>query len=595
MLELLAPAKNKECAFAAIDFGADAVYIGANSFGARKNATNSISDIKEIVDYAHKFNVKIYVTVNTILKDNELKQAEELVKNLKNINVDALIIQDMALIEIAKKFDMQIHASTQCDNRTVQKVKFLQDIGFSRVVLARELSLSQIKEIRKCTNVELEAFVHGALCVSYSGQCYLSFANGGRSANRGECAQSCRKKYSLIDEKGNSIAKNKYLLCLKDFNLSDNLEALANAGVASLKIEGRLKDVNYVKNVVAFYRKKIDALKFKKSSIGHINFDFEPNPEKSFNRGFTDYFFKKRQKCYTFDSPKSKGQFLGKVKAVGKTWFEIDNKCILSPQDGLFFIQNGDESGCKVNKFEKGKIFPNKMPKLKVGTSVFRNFDFAFEKILKNSKTNRKIFAEISFAQNSISIVDEQNISSNIEFCATESAKNQEKMRENIEKQFKKTGESIFEIKNIKIGTDNLPFLPVSRLNELRRELIEKQVQKRQIEFEKCFDNSFGDVAARSAAFPATSVDYKANVLNSKAETFYSNCGVSVTERALEDGHVAKEKCVMTTKHCLRWAFDMCLKAHPKGAQTLFLIDEKGKKYSLKFDCKNCEMQILNK
>src|SRR5574344_1014516 len=246
MLELLAPAKNKECAFAAIDFGADAVYIGASEFGARKNAPNSLDDIKQIVEYAHKFRVKVYVTVNTILTDAEIKKAEELIKKLKEIEVDALIIKDMALVEIAKKYDMQIHASTQCDNRTAEKVKFLEDVGFSRVVLARELSISQIKEIRKNTNVELECFIHGALCVSYSGQCYMSYSIGGRSANRGECAQCCRKKYSLVDEKGNFLAKNKYLLCLKDFNLSDNLEALANAGVASLKIEGRLKDVNYV-------------------------------------------------------------------------------------------------------------------------------------------------------------------------------------------------------------------------------------------------------------------------------------------------------------------------------------------------------------
>src|SRR5574344_1596638 len=282
MLELLAPAKNKECAFAAIDFGADAVYIGASEFGARKNAPNSLDDIKQIVEYAHKFRVKVYVTVNTILTDDELKKADELVKKLKNIGVDALIIQDMALVEIAKKYDMQIHASTQCDNRTNEKVKFLQDVGFSRVVLARELSISQIKEIRKATTVELECFIHGALCVSYSGQCYMSYTIGGRSANRGECAQCCRKKYSLVDEKGNFLAKNKYLLSLKDFNLSQHLKDLADAGVKKIKIEGRLKDVDYVKNVTAFYRKKIDSLKIQKTSLGDVYFDFEPDVSKTF-------------------------------------------------------------------------------------------------------------------------------------------------------------------------------------------------------------------------------------------------------------------------------------------------------------------------
>src|SRR5574344_1926030 len=351
MLELLAPAKNKECAFAAIDFGADAVYIGASEFGARKNAPNSLDDIKQIVEYAHKFRVKVYVTVNTILTDAELKKADELVKKLKNIGVEALIIQDMALVEIAKKYDMQIHASTQCDNRTVEKVKFLENVGFSRVVLARELSLEQIKEIRKNTNIELECFIHGALCVSYSGQCYMSYAIGGRSANKGECAQCCRKKYSLVDKNWKFIAKNKYLLSLKDFNLSQHLKDLADAGVLSLKIEGRLKDVDYVKNVTAFYRNKINKLSIEKTSCGHVNFDFEPKLEKSFNRGFTDYFFEKRKDCFEFNTPKSRGEFLGKVKAVGKNWFELDKKCDISPQDGLFFEQNGENFSCLVNKF----------------------------------------------------------------------------------------------------------------------------------------------------------------------------------------------------------------------------------------------------
>src|SRR5574344_2087502 len=337
MIELLAPAKDKECAISAINYGADAVYIGACEFGARKNAQNSLSDIAEVVEYAHKFNAKVYVTVNTILTESEVKKADTLIKELKRINVDALIIQDMALIKIAKKYNICIHASTQCDNRTVEKVKFLENVGFSRVVLARELSLEQIKEIRKNTNIELECFIHGALCVSYSGQCYMSYAIGGRSANRGECAQCCRKKYSLVDEKGKFLAKNKYLLCLKDFNLSKYLSDFEKLGVLSLKIEGRLKDINYVKNVVAYYRKELDKLNIQRTSTGHTTLDFEPDLEKSFNRGFTDYFFEKRKDCFTFDSPKSRGEFLGKVKTIGKNYFLLDKQIKLSPQDGLCF------------------------------------------------------------------------------------------------------------------------------------------------------------------------------------------------------------------------------------------------------------------
>lgn len=296
-VELLAPAKDKETAIAAINCGADAVYIGASEFGARKAVPNSLDDIKEVVNYAHKFYAKVHVTINTILTDNELEQAQTLIHKLYEAGVDAIIVQDMGILKLAaegKLPPIALHASTQCDNRTLEKVKFFENLGVSRVILARETSLDRIKEICANTNCEIETFIHGALCVSYSGQCYLSYAIGGRSANRGECAQPCRKKYSLIDDKGNILAQDKHLLNLRDFNASGHIEELVNAGVKSFKIEGRLKDINYVKNVVAFYRREIDKYAQKISS-GRIEYDFEPDVNKSFNRGFTDYFLEGRK------------------------------------------------------------------------------------------------------------------------------------------------------------------------------------------------------------------------------------------------------------------------------------------------------------
>ena len=390
-VELLAPAKNLETAIVAINSGADAIYIGAEEFGARKNAPNSLSDIEKLLNYAHKFYVRIHVVINTILNDSELDKAVELVKNLYNIGVDAIIVQDMGLIKAAidgKIPPIQIHASTQCDNRTLEKAKFFNDLGLSRVILARELSLEKIEEICKNTDCEIETFIHGALCVSYSGQCYFSYANGGRSANRGECAQPCRKKYSLIDEKGKVILKDKYLLSLKDFNASDSIEKLISCGVKSFKVEGRLKDINYVKNVVAYYNDLLNKYA-QRTSSGKIFLDFEPDTDKTFNRGYTDYFLNGREQCFNFLSPKSRGQKLGKVKRICHNYFEIDAD--LNPQDGLCFIKDGEMSGFLVNKVEGNRIYPNKMDGIKTGTLLYRNFDSKFEKQLENSKTVRKI------------------------------------------------------------------------------------------------------------------------------------------------------------------------------------------------------------
>jgi len=592
MIELLAPAKDKICAKAAIDFGADAIYIGASEFGARKNAPNSLADIEEIVQYAHKFNVKVYAAVNTILTDEEIKRAEKLIEDLSKIGIDAIIIQDMGLLSAIKANNICCHASTQCDNTTAEKVKFLESIGFSRVILARELSIEQIREIKKQTNLKLEAFIHGALCVSYSGKCYLSYAIGGRSANKGECAQPCRKKYSLIDEKGNYLAKDRYLLNLKDFNASNYIKELAEAGVTSFKIEGRLKDENYVKNVVAYYRKLIDDLDYQKTSSGKILFDFEPDLNKSFNRGFTDYFLEgKRKKCFDFDSPKSKGEYIGEVTKIKKDNFEITSPLTLHPshlfsQDGLCFMYNGEIQGCLVNKVENNKIFPNKMNGVKIGTKIYRNLDSEFEKKLKNSKTQRKIGVNLTFESDKITAVDEDGNITKINYAYEELAKNSIKAKETIIKQLKKSGDSDFEVEDVTININKMPFLPVSKLNELRRELLEKLMKKRLQNYSPIHHP---EPISESHQPLNQTINYQGNILNKKANIFYEKHGCKIVESALENGKIPVcGKIVMTTKHCLKSAFNMC-----KSSEKMFLVDEKGKKYSLKFNCDKCEMEVI--
>jgi len=582
-VELLAPAKDKQTAISAINFGADAIYIGASSFGARKNAPNSLDDIKEIVDYAHKFYVKVHVTINTILTDKELDEAKDLIKKLYEIGVDAIIVQDMGILEMAIRGELPpipIHASTQCNTRTIEKAKFFDKIGVSRVILARELSLEKIKEICAEINAEVETFIHGALCVSYSGQCYLSQYIGGRSANRGECAQPCRKKYSLIDEKGCIIAKNMHLLSLKDFNASKHIENMIIAGVKSFKVEGRLKDENYVKNVVAYYRKLIDKYA-QKTSSGKVFLDFEPDLNKSFNRGFTDYFLNGRKKCFNFESPKSRGEKLGKVKKVSQGFFEITGNPEISPQDGLCF---GDK-GCLVNKVEGSKIYPNKMDGLENGLTIYRNFDAKFEKALTNSKTKRKIKVDFTYSNSRLKASDEDNNIAEIPVPAGEIPNNPPKMRENFINQLLKTGESDFYVENIEVLSD-LPFLPVSQINALRREILEKLMQERLKNYPQEVQKTL-----KYSDFPLTEYDYHANVHNEVAKCFYEKCNCKITEKSFESncGKRSKTTELMRTKHCLKYAFDLCQKPI-----NLFLADEKGHKYPLKFDCKNCEMTILS-
>ncbi len=598
-IELLSPAKDKKCAFAAIDCGADAVYIGASDFGARKNAGNSINDIKEIIDYAHIFGVKVYVTINTLLFDNELDSAKKLIEKLYEINTDAIIIQDMGLLELDLP-PIPLHSSTQCHNASVEKIKFLENIGFQRAILARELSIEEIKNIAKETTIELEAFVQGALCVSYSGQCYLSHAIGGRSANRGECAQPCRKKYSLIDANDNFIEKDKHLLCLKDFNASDYLEKLIDAGVSSFKIEGRLKDENYIKNTVSFYRKKIDSILVKKgmkrASYGISSTAFEPNLSKTFNRGFCQYFLNERnQEITSFLTPKNQGEFIGTIQNIGKKFFTL-NKGSLNINDGITFLNEKNElCGTKIEKIDKEKIYPNSLQGLKKGTKIYRNVDFEFLKKLEQAIPSRKIpvnfyikskenFLEIKISDN---IGNEHKIFINKKF---EPAQNQTQAKENLKKQFSKLGSTEFVLNNIELILDFIPFIKINELNEYRRKIIEefKEIRAKNYKIKK-------QTAINYAPFPTKELTYKANITNEKAKIFYEKCGCKVLEYGLEHNSQKSyhDKIVMTTKHCLKYSCGFCSKNGKKANEPLFLIDETGKKYKLQFDCKNCQMNII--
>ena len=577
--ELLAPAKDKETAIAAINCGADAIYIGPPAFGARKNASNSIEDIREVVEYAHKFWAKVYVTLNTILTDEELNEAVKLAKKLAKIGVDALIIQDLGLLKIISEENIiPVHMSTQCDNYDPQKIKFFNDIGVSRVVLARETSLETIKKIHKENpNLELEGFIHGALCVSMSGQCYLSEFIGRRSANRGECAQPCRKKYTVETEDGKIIKKDFYALCLKDFNASDFIQEMIDAGIKSFKIEGRLKDINYVKNVVSYYRKKIG----KGISSGKCFYEFEPDVTKSFNRGFTSYFLKDRENCFSFDSPKSKGEFLGEVTEIKKQCFKIKTSKKIHAQDGLFF----NSEGCLVNKVENNWIYPNKKIKLNIGDIIYRNQDVYFEKELEKI-TKRQIGLDILIKNNRLYLTDEDGITVSKELKNFEKSNNPSKMKETFSKQFSKTGDSLFYIKEINIDSE-IPFMPISTINQLRRDLLNELLKNRIEYYNQNLKEKVQNIKLKK--YYIDSVDYKANIHNKEAESFYEKCGVKVLEHSFESKHPNRQIVLMRCKHCIKYALNMC-----KSPQKLILKDEYNNIYPLRFDCKNCEMHILS-
>lgn len=601
-IELLAPAKNLETGIAAINYGADAVYIGAPKFGARSAAGNTLEDIGKLIKYAHQYWAKVFITMNTILYDHELKEAEKLIHQLYKLGADALIVQDMGILEMNLP-PIELHASTQTHNYDLDRIKFLEQVGFKRIVLARELSLDEIKNIRKHTNVELEYFIHGALCVSLSGQCYFSHAIGGRSANRGECSQACRMKYDLIDDEGKVIAKDKHLLSLKDLNLSDHLNEIVDAGICSLKIEGRLKDSSYLKNITSYYRQSLDKIfsrkrDFEKASSGTIKPSFKPDPEITFNRGYTSYFFTGRiPEIANFYTPKSMGKEIGKIREVKKDHIVVDSRFKLHNGDGLcFFNRNKLLKGFQVNGVQGNKVFPNDMNMLQKGVVLYRNNDHEFAKILKKDNTIRKIdvefFLDIIDNKLNLTAIDEDEISANIQIDGDfELAKNEELALKNIKKQLQKSGDSIYQIHTININFDKVPFVQAKTLNDLRRQCLE-QLTNIRIE---AFKEEETRPLISHPKYPAKELSYLGNVVNCKAEEFYHKCGVERIEKGFELQNNYSGKTIMTTKHCLRHEFGMCHKETKTGKdknQALFLVDNKNR-YKLEFNCQRCEMKIV--
>lgn len=601
-IELLAPAKNLECGMAAVDHGADAVYIGAPRFGARVAAGNSLEDIAALVQYAHLYNVRIYVTVNTILRDEELKDTEEMIWELYRAGVDALIVQDMGLLELNLP-PIPLHASTQMDNRTPEKAKFLAEAGFRQIVLARELSLPEIGKIHEAIpEVPLEVFVHGALCVSYSGQCYVSQSCFGRSANRGECAQFCRLAFDLVDADGKVIVRNKHLLSLKDLNQSEELEQLLDAGASSLKIEGRLKDISYVKNVTAYYRKKLDVVfkrrtEYIRASSGTVKTDFKPQLDKSFSRGFTNYFlFERNKDIFSFDTPKSLGEEMGTVKEIRGNYLTVAGVKSFNNGDGVCYLdENGKLQGFRINRVENNKLFPQEMPRIKPRTLLYRNFDQEFDRQMQRKSAERKLSVALVLAENNfgftLTLTDEDDNSVSVVLeRGKELARTPQ--TDNLRTQLGKLGNTPFEPARIDIDFSENWFIPASAIAELRRSGVEKLLEVRRINYRR----ELYKLPETHHSFPATELTYLGNVMNDRAYSFYQNHGVQRIAPAFEKVS-ADNAVLMFCKHCLRYSMGWCPTYHKVRSpykEPYYLVSADGKRFRLEFDCKHCQMKVLS-
>ena len=669
-LELLAPAKNLDCGIAAIDHGADAVYIGAPRFGARSAAGNSLEDISRLCDYAHPFGVKVYVTVNTILYDDELDDTRQLLQDLQSIGVDAVLVQDMGILELSRKEEggrrkenssatgnslrgnllppssfllPRLHASTQTDNRTPEKVRWLRDLGFKRVVLARELSVEEISEIhREVPDVELEVFVHGALCVSYSGICYASQYCFGRSANRGECAQFCRMKFSLVDSEGREVEHDRYLLSLKDLNQSDHLQELIEAGATSFKIEGRLKDVGYVKNVTAAYSQRLNAIirrypdKYRRSSSGECRYTFTPDLRKTFNRGYTTYFLHGRQPdIASFDTPKAMGEFVGTVKELRGDSFNVAGISSFANGDGLCFVNDDRQlEGFRANRVQGNRIWPYRMPRgIRPGVRLYRNSDQEFERVLSKTSSERRIPIrlalravddgfELFLLSSSVecgvwsenSSVAESAHDGNLTPHSTlhtprnrmgivptihiraEHIQAQKPPHENIIRQLSKLGDTIYTCSDVDIPADFNYFIPNSLLSDMRRSMVD--LLSRSVECGVWNDNSSAAESAHDSNLTPHSTlhtprqydhPYLYNISNRLSQQFYGT-----TEKTAYELKGGKGP-IMQCRHCIRYSLGYCVKhggQHPTWHEPLSLVLGDGRRFRLEFDCKHCQMNV---
>lgn len=597
-IELLSPARDTATAKEAILHGADAVYIGAPRFSARAAAGNTVDDIAELTKYAHKYRVKIYVALNTILRDDELAEAEKIISDLYRAEVDALIVQDMAITQLNIP-PISLHASTQCDNTTLQKVRFLQDAGFTQVVLARELTLKEIKNIADNTDVPLEAFIHGALCVSYSGRCYLSRALSGRSANRGECAQCCRLPFCLTDSQDRTIVKESYLLSLKDMNRSAYMEELLDAGITSLKIEGRLKDVSYVKNITAYYRQILDDIfrrrpEYRRSSSGKSIISFTPDPSKSFNRGFTPYFsdhpsFANISSRFT---PKSTGEYIGTIAAMAGRGLKLAKACEMHNGDGILYrTPAGETGGFRINRAEGTTIYPAEEKKLPAGTKIYRNYDIQFEKKLSQPTAVRYIplTAELAYRNGDIELTLTDDTGEKV--IQKETLPQIEQARqpqdENQIKQLSRLGGTEYRIEKTILHNTGQYFVPSSILAAIRRKAIEQLAIQRAKNYQREKPGIM-----RTPGYPADKLTYTANVYNKAAEEFYRQCGVKEISPAYE-ADPARNVPLMQTKYCIRKEYGQCPRNNPSAdwPEPLWLKNG-GTRLRLDFNCKECTMTV---
>ncbi len=642
-IELLAPAKNLDCAKAAITHGADAVYIGGPSFGARAAAGNSFDDLEQLVHMAHPYHAKVFVTLNTILTDKELREAEQQIWRYYNMGIDALIVQDMGILKLDLP-PIALHASTQMDNRTPEKVIFLQNAGFQRVVLARELSLQQIQEISNQCDVELEAFVHGALCVSYSGRCYMSYAACGRSANRGECAQFCRLPYTLVDADGNTIVRDRHLLSLKDMDRSEWLLPMIQAGVMSFKIEGRLKDVAYVKNITAYYRRRIDAVleghpEYKPASIGKTILFFDPDPERTFHRDKTPYFIDgERTDMVQLATPKSTGTFVGQVQSVSYDSLVYSGEKELHNGDGLCFVNSqGEFTGFRVNRVEGHRLFWKEPIPIAVSDKLYRNYDIQFEKMLDGKSAERRIELDFNLLEQEngflLRATDEVGTTVELSIDAEKVlADKADQSFQNIKNQLSKLGNTCYQAGNIEIKTAQAYFFPSSLIANWRRQIIamlmntqyvveklgrdslQEKFRVSQCDVETCHGASLQNNPQMQNLIEAI------NVLNAKAREFYQERGFWQIEDAYEkfetphpvetrqDASLQDEPVLlMTCKYCIRHALGACPKeskgnkksgghvetCHGASLQNEPLYLKTGRHaFRLSFDCTKCEMRI---
>ncbi len=619
-LELLAPAKTGEFGIEAINHGADAVYIGGPAFGARANAGNDIAEIAALAEHAHRYNARVLVALNTILHDNELEEARRIAWDVWNAGADALIVQDMGLLEIDLP-PIELHASTQCDIRTVEKAKFLGQVGFSQMVLARELSLAQIRAIREATaadDVTLEFFIHGALCVAFSGQCYISHAHTERSANRGDCSQDCRLPYTLSDDQGRVVAFEKHLLSMKDNNQTGNLEALIDAGIRSFKIEGRYKDLGYVKNITGHYRRELDRILegrsgFRAASSGRTTLFFTPDPEKTFHRGTTDYFVNERKvDIGAFDSPKFVGLPIGTVTKLGPDWFEMEASEPLANGDGLNYLFKREVHGVPVNVAEQRgavwRITPNvdiaDLPGFKPGTAINRNGDHAWELLLTKKSAERRVGIDLILAETAdgfaLTLTDEEGISATARLVADKApATNPEKTEATLRENLGKLGTTMFAARGITLQLTQPWFIPASAINGLRRDAVAALEAARAA---ACTRPPRKAAVEPPAPYPDESLSYLANIYNDKARAFYAKHGVKLMDAAFEAHEEDGEVSLMVTKHCLRFSFNLCPK-QARGvtgvqgqvrAEPMTLVSG-GEKYTLRFDCRPCEMHVVGR